>query len=311
MKSKKLEVTILTDEDLITWDECVSYSYKQRTSAVFKKSADILMELFFRGVGLYYKGYQNVLDMQVRRLELEFPDLPDAFQGTRVLFMSDLHLGKIVELPDILLDKIKSLDIDLCLFGGDYRLSYACPRWPFIADLKRIVSHIRAPLGIYGVLGNHDGLELVPALENLGIKMLMNSSVSIEKGGQAIYLAGVDEIFAKRHDLKSAFSRIPQNAFCIFLGHSPDLYEEVEPYGARLYLCGHTHHGQIRLPVIGPVITNTSAPRKFAGGHWQYKDLVGYTGSGAGSGGPVVRFSCPPEICVITLKKTPSLSFEG
>jgi predicted MPP superfamily phosphohydrolase len=117
----------------------------------------------------------------------------------------------------------------------------------------------------------------------------------------------VDEIFySRRHDLKKAFEAVPKGAFSLFLGHSPDIYAEVEAYGAHLYLCGHTHQGQIRFPWIGPVFTNTVAPRKFSDGYWQFKNLIGYTGAGVGSGVHLVRFLCPPEIAVITLRRKKS-----
>lgn len=306
MKSTKNPRTILNDQELHEWYEQSPppVSFKKRMEIAFIKFTSASVGFVFSLLGMYAKGLQNTLDLKVERLELKFADLPSEFDGLRVLFLTDLHLGHVKELTDIIVDKMSGLEYDLCLLGGDYRFCFVYPKRPFFAELEKVISQIKAPMGIYGVLGNHDEVEFVPAFEKMGMKILLNSSVSIQKGGESIYLAGVDEIYCtRRHDLEKAFSAVPKNSFCIFIGHSPDLYNKVEARGAQLYLCGHTHDGQIKLPFIGSLVTHTSAPRKYTGGSWRYKKLAGYTGSGAGTGVHLVRFLCPPEITLITLKR--------
>jgi uncharacterized protein len=295
---------ILTDEDLESF-----YSYHgdpQLRSRIFLKMIKyihIFMEGVFIFLGLYRRGYQNALDLQVDHKEVCFSNLPKTFKNTKILLLSDFHLGTVKELPKIIIDKIKNLEVDLCFLGGDYRRCCTHPSHPFLEDLEEIVSSIHPSIGIYGVLGNHDGPEIIPAMERMGIKMLINDSVRIKKGNQFINLIGIDEFNVfRRHDLKIAFKNVSSTDFNIFLSHSPDLYKQAESHGSDLYLCGHTHRGQIQLPIIGPIITCTSAPRKLAIGDWQYKGMVGYTSPGLGTVATSVRFRCPPMATVLTLK---------
>lgn len=258
--------------------------------------------------GLYEMGYRNALDLRVQYKVLNFPALPENFHDFRILFMTDLHIGGAKELPDIIVENIKNIKVDICLFGGDYKFcGYTYPTRPFLAELEKIISNIQAPMGIYGVMGNHDDFKATADIENAGLRLLLNESVSLEKKGQRIYLVGVDEPFYhRRHDTAKAFHGISTKAFTICLIHAPEIYQDVENHGADLYLCGHTHHGQIRFPWIGPIVTGSAAPRSFSEGLWQYKNMLGYTSSGVGSGRPSIRFRCPPEITVFTLKSAKS-----
>lgn len=267
------------------------------------KVNEFLLIYFLKAVGLYERGYRNALSLNVRHEDLSFPNLPDNFHNLRILFMSDLHIGGMEELPDIIVEKIRNIEVDLCLLGGDYRFCFAYPDVPFLDGLEKIISSVRAPMGIYGVMGNHDDPDSIPAIERLGLQMLLNTSVPLERGGQTIHLVGVnDPYFYRTHDVKKAFQRVPKEAFSLCVSHTPDVYEEAEERGADLYLCGHTHHGQIRFPWLGALFTLSSAPRNFAEGLWKHKNMTGYTGPGAGASAPTVRFLCPPEIHVFTLK---------
>ena len=102
---------------------------------------------------------------------------------------------------------------------------------------------------------------------------------------------------------QSAFRDVPAQAFTIFLAHSPEAYQQAAQCQAQLYLCGHTHGGQICLPERGPILTNSRAPRFTASGSWQYRNMQGYTSRGAGPSGIPLRFNCPGEIALITLVK--------
>jgi len=255
---------------------------------------------------LYDKGYKNALNLNVCYREFIFPSLPSEFHGTRILFLSDLHLGMVKELPDLIQERIEGIEADVCLFGGDFRFSWTYPDIPYIDELRKIISSIKVPMGIYGVLGNHDDPKIVPELEELGIKMLVNSSLSLKKNGHSIFLAGIDQPFLDgQPDMLKTLSQVPQQAFKILLAHSPCFYKEAEERNVAIYLSGHTHNGQVRFPFIGPLITFTRAPRKFSGGMWRFKKMQGFTGSGVGTGVINVRFRCPPEITVLTLKSEP------
>jgi len=295
---------ILADQDLKEWYETSWFpSWGWRFRLIIVKISHFFMTQFFRILGLSGRGYKNALDLQIEYKELNFSDLPKNFHGTKILFLSDFHLGGMKELPEIIVSKIQHLEIDLCLLGGDYRFSVTQPTRPFLKDMEKIISCIRSSMGIFGVLGNHDGLEIVPAMERLGMKILLNESIRLQKGEESINLIGGD-VFVdfRRNDLEKAFNGINQNEFNLFLTHSPCIFEEAQEQGASLYLCGHTHHGQVRIPKIGALFTATRAPKMFAQGDWRYKDMVGFTGPGLGTVAATVRFRCPPKAVVLTLK---------
>jgi hypothetical protein len=261
------------------------------------------LERALKIIGLYKQGYRNALNLQIRFHEIKLPSLPKAFEGMKVLFLSDLHLGKMEEMPDIILRNIKDMEVDVCIFGGDFRYSKSNPDLPYLESLEKIVSSVSADYGIYGVLGNHDSLEMVPQLEKLGIKILINESVLLKKDGEILNLVGLDSTYGDLDNIDRAFKGVSDSEFIIFVSHYPDFYKEAEQYGSNIYICGHTHHGQIQFPIIGPIITMTSAPRSFATGAWEYKGMFGLTGSGVGTVGINVRFLCLPEIIVLTLRQ--------
>jgi hypothetical protein len=178
---------------------------------------------------------------------------------------------------------------------------------PFTAalnELGRLLPEIRSKDGILGVLGNHDCLEIVDSLKEYGVRFLLNDSRAVERNGECIWIVGVDDChYFKAHDLESAFAGLPLQTFSILISHSNEVYREAVAYRPNLLICGHTHAGQIRLPLIGPVFTHSKAPRRFCNGKWDYEGLPGYTSAGAGVSGVQVRFNSTGEITVITLRK--------
>ena len=257
-----------------------------------------------KGIGLYERGHKNALDVCIKYKDFYFDCLPTGFDGIKILFMTDLHIDGMNSLCNVVVKKIRNLKVDICLLGGDFRFQMHGPIRPALTKLEKIISFIQAPLGNYTVLGNHDTGEMIPDLEDMGIKVLQYKSVAIKNREDKIWLIGVDDPhYYKCHDMHKAFQTVPEDAFKIFLAHSPDLYEQTAARNANLYLCGHTHNGQIRFPVLGAIIKHSSAPKKFIGGPWQYKAMLGYTGAGVGSSGTTVRFLCPPEITVLCLKR--------
>ena len=146
---------------------------------------------------------------------------------------------------------------------------------------------------------------MLPALEQMGIRMLVNECEIIKRGGQCIYLAGIDDAhFYQTYNFEKAASGIPRDAFSILLSHTPEVYEEAAHLDFNLMLCGHTHGGQICVPGSIPIILNSVLPRYMASGAWKYCSMFGYTSVGAGSSTPPVRFNCPPEITLHYLQST-------
>jgi predicted MPP superfamily phosphohydrolase len=138
---------------------------------------------------------------------------------------------------------------------------------------------------------------MVPGLEAVGIRMLLNESEVIVRGDQQIYLAGIDDAHCFKVDnIEKATSQIPSGKFSILLSHTPEIYRQAAHANFDLLLSGHTHGGQICLPGSIPIILDAVLPRRMGAGAWQYHNMTGYTSVGAGSSVVPVRFNCPPEI---------------
>jgi predicted MPP superfamily phosphohydrolase len=264
------------------------------------------MKTVFRVTGLYERGKQNVLDLKFRKLKFEFDNLPLGFDNYTILFISDLHLDCMEGIAQKVQDIVERLKPDLCLLGGDYRTESWGSFSKALFHLKNLLDHIQTTNGIYAVLGNHDCLEMVAPLKEKNVTFLINDAKSIERNGDRIWIAGVDDpYYFEGHDLDETFGRVPDNSFTIFISHTPGIYRETAKYSPQLYLCGHTHAGQVQLPYFGPVVTHFKGPRKMVHGKWSYKGMQGYTSSGAGTSGIPVRFGCHGEVVLITLKRIP------
>ena len=264
----------------------------------------LLMKGVFQVLGLYNRGRQNALDIRLNQVTLEFEDLPVAFDDYTILFLSDLHLDGLAGLYEQINALVAPLRVDLCLFGGDYRTELSGPYSKVLIRMRRLVRTITARDGCYAVLGNHDCIEMVQLLEKRGLRFLINEAVALARGDGRLWLVGIDDPhYYEAHDLPQAFAEVPSRAFSILLAHSPEVYDQAAAYGARLYLCGHTHAGQVQFPKIGPLFTHSRAPRKFCQGHWQFGRMQGYTSAGAGVSGVPVRFGIPGEVVLIRLKQ--------
>lgn len=262
------------------------------------------MARLFKFMGTYDAGVRNALDVQIRSVEFSFIELPLEFDGFRILFLADLHLDGMDGLTEVVIKKIKKLEVDLCIVGGDVRMEIYGPIAPAIRKLRKLLENVKAEHGAVGVLGNHDCIEMVPDLEDAGMMMLVNDSYDIEGNGRKIWIVGVDDPhYYKVHDVKKAFKGVPENSFVVFVAHSPEAYKDAALFNPHLYLCGHTHGGQIRFANREPLFTHSSAPRYTAHGKWEHAGMVGYTSCGVGASGIPLRFNCPPEITLITLRK--------
>jgi uncharacterized protein len=156
-------------------------------------------------------------------------------------------------------------------------------------------AELRKPL--FGVLGDHDTIRMTPGLEEIGIRMLLNESVYIERDSQHIYLAGIDDAhFYGADNIEKAASEIPRDEFSILLSHTPEIYRQAAYADFNLLLSGHTHGGQICLPGRIPLTLDSVLPRHMGSGAWKYNGMIGYTSVGAGSSIVPARFNCPPEI---------------
>jgi len=267
-------------------------------------SDQILLTWLFKISGLYGIGKKNALEIRIEQLCFSFAELPAAFDGFRILFLVDLHLDGLEGIDHRICRLLEGIEADLCLLGGDLRMKIYGESGAAIAKLQSVMQHVRAPSGAFGVLGNHDCIEMLPELEDAGLVMLVNDAVSLDRGEERIWIAGVDDPhYYRLHDAGKATREIEAGGFTVFLAHSPEAYLDGAANGAQLYLCGHTHGGQVCLKEGVPIITNSRAPRYTASGSWKFASMQGYTSRGVGPSSIPVRFNCPGEISLITLKR--------
>jgi len=259
--------------------------------------------LGLKAVGLYERGVRNALDIRLTRLEFRFPDLPAAFDGFTILQLTDLHVDGLPGTMEAARAHAADLDVDLCVLTGDYRFRVQGPYEQILPGMAELVAAVRARHGIVGVLGNHDDAEMVDAFEDLGIAMLVNEYRTIERNGQAIHVAGTDDVHYYYTGAAPAALTVTPPGFRIALIHSPELADMAAAQGFSLYLAGHTHGGQVCLPGGVPVITHVGRFRRFARGRWQLGDMQGYTSTGVGISALPVRFNNRGEVALITLRR--------
>ena len=169
--------------------------------------------------------------------------------------------------------------------------------------MKKLTENIKPDFGILATLGNHDSYRMVEYFEDLGIRMLINETVEIEKDGQKIIVTGTDDTYYFYTDEAAYSLENDLKGFKIALSHTSELHDIASANGYSLYLCGHTHGGQICLPGGIPVIAHQKDGKQFVKGEWHVNGMTGYTSSGVGVSGVSLRYNCPAEIVLITLNK--------
>jgi predicted MPP superfamily phosphohydrolase len=256
-----------------------------------------MIEVILRVTGTYSRGRANAGNVQLRRNEVRFPHLPEAFDGFTILHLSDLHADMSGPALMRVAELLGGLDYDLCVMTGDYRGRTYGDFQPCLESIARLYAALRGD--VFAVLGNHDSIAMVPDMETLGIRVLLNECAVIERAPASLYLAGVDDAhFYRADNIEKAAADIPGGCVSILLSHTPEIFRQAAHAGFDLMLSGHTHGGQICLPGGIPILLEADLPRAFGAGAWRYADMVGYTSVGAGSSVVPVRFNNRPEIAL-------------
>jgi uncharacterized protein len=257
--------------------------------------------------GLYWRGQRNTQRIQIRHNYIVREDVPPLFDGFTILHLSDLHADMNPGATQRLIGLLRDLQYDICVLTGDFRGKTFGPFDAALELMAQVRSHLKEL--VYGVLGNHDTIRMVPRLEEMGIRMLLNESETIVRDDQRIHLAGIDDAHYYRADnIEKAASGIPHDEFSVLLSHTPEIYRQAAHADFKFLLSGHTHGGQICLPGSIPVTLDSVLPRRMGSGSWQYQKMSGYTSVGVGSSVVAVRFNCPPEITLHHLRGPLSLA---
>ena len=261
---------------------------------------------FFKLTGLYWRGQKNTELIEVRHNYIEREDVPEGFDGFTILQLSDLHADMNPGPMRRLIELLAEVKYDICVLTGDYRGKTFGPFDSTLEAVALVRACLRQP--VYGVLGNHDTIRMVPALEEMSIRMLLNESETITFDGQRLHLAGIDDAHYYRADnIQNAAARIPHDEFSILLSHTPEIYRQAAHADFKLLLSGHTHGGQVCLPGSIPITLDSVLPRHMGRGPWKYHTMTGYTSVGVGASIVNVRFNCPPEITLHHLRRRSSL----
>jgi uncharacterized protein len=245
--------------------------------------------------GLYWRGVRNTERIALRYNTVTSKRLPRAFDGFSILHISDLHADISERAMRRLIELLPGLRYDICVLTGDFRGATFGPYEAALESMQRVRAVITAPT--YGVLGNHDTIRMVPGLEAMGIRMLLNEAEPIVRGAERIHLVGVDDAHYYQVDnIEKAAAGVQHQDFAVLLTHTPEVYRQAAHAGFDLLLAGHTHGGQICLPGSIPIKLSAKLPRRFGAGAWTYHKMAGYTSVGVGTCIVPVRLNCLPEI---------------
>ncbi len=264
--------------------------------------------------GLAAEAFGEPNQIRVRRLSVPLPALPAALDGLTIGQLSDLHRGPYVSEEHIrrAAEIVMSLQPDVIVLTGDFVSVSA----RYAASCMDALAPLRARHGLFAVLGNHDywtgevGI-VQQAVERRGVDVLVNRSARLRRGGTDWWISGVDDVWSGRPDLDATLLRVPDEDFRILLCHEPDFADTASRAGIPLQLSGHTHGGQVIVPGVGPIVLPPYGEKYPIGlRRVQGSGTLVYTNVGVGliawELGPMalaVRWNCPPEVTLLTLRR--------
>jgi predicted MPP superfamily phosphohydrolase len=247
----------------------------------------------------------GLAQIEITRLDIPLPRLGKAFQGYKIIQISDLHIGTWLNRTRLegVVEMVNREAPDLVAITGDF---VTHDPELFEEDLVSALSLLEPKDYSVAILGNHDHWTdpylVRKILRQSGIHDLSNCMMTIQRGEDSLHIAGVDDMEEELDDLDAVLKQIPNEGSAILLAHEPDFAKESASIGRfDLQLSGHTHGGQVILPLIGPPVLPPLG-RKYPKGFYRVKDMLLYTNRGVGTASLRLRINCPPEIAVFTLQ---------
>ncbi len=248
---------------------------------------------------------------RIVRRNLALRRWPERLNGFTIAVLSDFHYDPVFSVHPLraAIPMVNGLKPDLIVLGGDFvsmpMLSSDDEKAASLAEpCAHLLAKMNAAEGLWAVLGNHDcstdPKRVTHDLQAQGIKVLANQSVAITHKGARFWLAGVGDVLCNTADLQQTIQGIPEDDAIVLLAHEPDYADFVVQFAVDLQISGHSHGGQIRLPLMRPLYLPDLA-RKYYLGLYQIGPLTLYTNAGLGTVGVPVRLNCPPEITLLTL----------
>ena len=241
---------------------------------------------------------------RVQARDIPVEGLPAAFDGFRIAQISDLHCGPFASGPRVAgwMEAVNRLKPDMVAVTGDLIASGDA----FVPVVASALGQLRAPHGVFACMGNHDyfgdGEAMAQALASEGLTVLRNRGVEVPRGGGRLFVAGVDDTWTARHDVARALAHRPSGVPVVLLAHDPALFPEAASFGVDLTLSGHTHGGQLGLPLFSRKVNLARIITKFTTGLYREGPSSLYVNRGLGTTGPPIRLGVFPEIAVLTLR---------
>ena len=252
-------------------------------------------------------GYATLVEpyrYEVTETDIFLPDLPERFEGFRIAQVTDVHHGGLVTQEEArrVVALTNAARPDMIALTGDYTTTYR----RYIEPCAEALGELRAPEGVWAVLGNHDHLTdpqlTARALQNHKITVLDNANTTLRRGPDTLQLAGVDDWTWNAHDWRRALNGLDPKRPSVLLAHQPRTLDWAEAANFSLILSGHTHGGQINLPLVGaPANFNHNLP--YLRGHYQRGATQLYVSRGTGVIGLPARLGVRPEIAVLRLRR--------
>ncbi len=243
----------------------------------------------------------------IREETIQIDNWPQALDGLRIAVLSDIHVdNRFITDKKLrtIVERTNQRQPELILILGDYMTGHDRDTARVEPEVfAAVLKDLRAPLGVYSVLGNHDwwysGAKVRKALEQNGIKVLEDQSAKVDARGTSFWLVGLADLWTRPQRIADTVATVPEGQPLIALTHNPDIFPNV-PQRVPLLLAGHTHGGQVRFPIIGPVVESS----KYGGvhGHLFINNHHLFVTTGIGTSIIPVRFGLPPEIVILTLK---------
>jgi predicted MPP superfamily phosphohydrolase len=250
---------------------------------------------------------------RIVRQEISLERWPERLQGFTIALLSDFHYDPYFSVHPLnaAIGMVNDLRPDLIVLTGDF-VSVSVFREndekaaSAAEPCARLLRQMQAPHGLWAVMGNHDYRSdpnhVTAALQSLGIQVLANQSIAIELDGARFWLTGVNDVLSQTASLDAALEPVPRDEATILLAHEPDYADYVSRFAVDLQLSGHSHGGQIRVPLVRPLYLPDMA-KKYIRGLYKIGPLTLYTNPGLGTVGVPVRLNCPPEITLLTLRR--------
>jgi predicted MPP superfamily phosphohydrolase len=291
----------------VWWTACLTFGVLAPVAWVAAHLAGVPSEAIFAATGIVsgMAGIWATLRRpRLTRLEVAIEGLPRALDGYRIAQLSDVHCGPHTPPERVArwVERINRLEADLVAVTGDLITSGT----RYVQAVAEALSGLRGRDGVYACMGNHDyftdGEGFAALLAEKGLRVLRNQGELVERDGARLYVAGVDDTWTGRDDVEGTVRRRPDGVPMLLLAHDPNLFPQAAALEVELTLSGHTHGGQLAIPLFGRRLTLARIITPFTAGLYRRKRSLLYVNRGAGTTGPPVRLGAPAEIALITLR---------